>query len=203
MIVELAVGIASNLPLESRDVAIIYHLPEQPIDPRLMEVEKMPLPPLDGWTADSDDEAGSGVDEAVGAGTGSKDTATSDGKDGAPKDRRGGDKTKPGTLNTVVPGGSMGLSPGGVASGPSSRKGSLADESTPQLAAGTAAAAAGGMGVLPSQAQQTQGQGQAQVPAVGGSLSKDPATRVRYAGFVGVEVKGRQVLVKAPVWSIG
>jgi hypothetical protein len=31
---------------------------------------------------------------------------------------------------------------------------------------------------------------------------KDPG-KVRFAGFVAVEVRGRQVLVKAPVWTLG
>lgn len=30
---------------------------------------------------------------------------------------------------------------------------------------------------------------------------KEPG-RVRFAGFVALEVKGRQVLIKAPVWTL-
>ncbi|KAK5988861.1 hypothetical protein PT974_10358 [Cladobotryum mycophilum] len=40
MIVELAIGIAANLPLESRDVSIAYPLPGEILQPHLMEVEK-------------------------------------------------------------------------------------------------------------------------------------------------------------------
>ncbi len=54
MIVELAVAIATNLPMESRDVAITYPLPEQPVQPNIMEVEKTGLPVLD--TRADDDE---------------------------------------------------------------------------------------------------------------------------------------------------
>ena len=39
MIVELAVGIASNLPIESRDVHIEYFMPGTPIDERFMRME--------------------------------------------------------------------------------------------------------------------------------------------------------------------
>lgn len=58
MIVELAVGIAGNLPLESRDVAIMYPLPGDVVRPELMEVEKMELPALEleADTGDSDSE---------------------------------------------------------------------------------------------------------------------------------------------------
>jgi len=33
--------------------------------------------------------------------------------------------------------------------------------------------------------------------------TEDGAQKVRFAGFVSVEVRGRQVLVKAPVWTLG
>lgn len=63
MIVELAVGIAANLPLESRDVAITYPLPGEIVQPHVMEVEKAALPVLeaqkgegDGGDKDADDE---------------------------------------------------------------------------------------------------------------------------------------------------
>lgn len=56
MIVELAVGIAANMPLESRDVSIAYPLPGEIVQPHLMEVEKGGLPDL-GAGADSDDDA--------------------------------------------------------------------------------------------------------------------------------------------------
>jgi hypothetical protein len=58
MIVELAVAIATNMPMESRDVAITYPLPEQPIQPNIMEVEKTGLPALE-----TRPEGDDGVDE--------------------------------------------------------------------------------------------------------------------------------------------
>ena len=56
MIVELAVAIASNMPMESRDVAITYPLPEQPVRPDIMEVEKSGLPALETRPDADDDE---------------------------------------------------------------------------------------------------------------------------------------------------
>lgn len=87
MIVELAVGIAANLPLESRDVAIVYPLPEQHVDPHIMEVEKAGLPALEARPSDAGDEAG----EEGGAKDGTKDA----------KDRRG-DKGRAGMFKSYV-----------------------------------------------------------------------------------------------------
>ncbi len=147
MIVELAVGIACNMPLESRDVAIIYPLPEQPIQPDLMEVEKTGLPSLETRTSDVSEEV-AGEDAG-----GSKEAAAKDGKRG--------DKLRTGMLS-VLGGGGSGDAPG-------SRKGSIADGGT----------------LL-----------QAAPPP-----PKEPG-KVRFAGFVAVEVRGRQVLCKAPVWTL-
>ncbi|KAL2271460.1 hypothetical protein VTJ83DRAFT_831 [Remersonia thermophila] len=120
MIVELAVGIASNLPLESRDVAITYPLPESPIQPDMMEVEKTGLPALEPRPSDASG-ANAAEDQQKAAGT---NGAGEDGKDG---------------------GGNAGAPP-------------------------------------PPPAKDTP--------------------RVRFAGFLAVEVRGRQVLVKAPVWTL-
>lgn len=57
MIMELAVGIAANMPLESRDVVIRYPLPGDPVEAGVMEVEKGGLPPLEGVP---DEEEGEG-----------------------------------------------------------------------------------------------------------------------------------------------
>lgn len=63
MIVELAVGIASNLPMESRDVVVTLPLPLDYVSPQLMDVEKVGLPSLDtrptddGGEQDEDDAA--------------------------------------------------------------------------------------------------------------------------------------------------
>lgn len=105
MIIELAVGIAANLPLESRDVAISYPLPGDIVQPHLMEVEKTPLPPLDHGKEEGDGDA----------------------EEEGDKDKR---TDKPKT-----------------------------------------------------------------------ALLKDPS-RVRFAGFIALEVRGRQVLMKAPVWTL-
>lgn len=58
MIMELAVGIAANMPLESRDVVIRYPLPGEAVDAKVMEVEKGGLPPLEGGEEEKGEESG-------------------------------------------------------------------------------------------------------------------------------------------------
>ncbi|KAL6862047.1 hypothetical protein J3F83DRAFT_746533 [Trichoderma novae-zelandiae] len=107
MIVELAVGIAANLPRESRDVTIMYPLPGDVLQAAFMEVEKGGLPSLDGQ------------------------------KEGEAKADAEADKDKNGSSGDSIKAG---------------------------------------------------------FPKDGG--------RVRFAGFVAIEVRGRQVLMKAPVWTL-
>lgn len=146
MIVELAVAIATNMPLESRDVAITYPLPEHQINPNIMEVEKTGLPALESRPSDE------GLDD----------------KEAGSKDGKKGDKARSGMLNTLLE------AVGGNSHSTSarSRKNSIADPAPLPLA------------VPPT------------LPP------KDPG-KVRFAGFVAVEVRGKHVLVKAPVWTLG
>ncbi|OAQ95047.1 S-adenosylmethionine-dependent methyltransferase-like protein [Purpureocillium lilacinum] len=114
MIAELAVAIASNLPLESRDVAIMYPLPGETVQPHLMEVEKTGLPALENQKSEVD--------------AGGDDDDDEPDKDKDKNGRVRGDKAKAGLPND--------------------------------------------------------------------------AGKVRLAGFVALEVRGRQVLIKAPVWTV-
>lgn len=148
MIVELAVGIAANLPLESRDVAITYPLPGDSVQPDIMEPEKTPLPPLPDPAEDTDDSNDKDSEKAAAAASAKRD------------------KPKSGMLNMLS-----------GAPYPGSRKGSAASVLTDTT---TSAATTAAPPPPP----------------------RDP-TKVRFAGFVAVEVRGRQVLVKAPVWTLG
>jgi hypothetical protein len=94
MIVELAVGIAANLPLESRDVGISYALPGDPVQPNIMEVEKSPLPPLESAKAENERD-GDGEDSGDGKEKGGS---------GSSKDRRAAEKSgRSGTLAYKLP----------------------------------------------------------------------------------------------------
>ncbi|KFX86566.1 hypothetical protein O988_09500, partial [Pseudogymnoascus sp. VKM F-3808] len=125
-IIELAVGIASHLPCESRDIAICYPLPGDMVGP-YMKVEPA-LPPLE---VDPKSEEG----EAAG-----KDEKNE--KEEAAK----------------------------------GKKDAKALKKLPPAAAAAAAAAE---------------------PEV-----KEGANNIRFAGFLGVEVRGRQWLYNPPVWTI-
>jgi len=125
-IVELAVGIASHLPLESRDIVISYPLPGEAVQ-GFMKVEA-PLPPLDH----AENEDGGGEEEEKGEG------------------KKKGEKGK----GILAPGGG------------SAKKGA-----------------------------STSGEGTAE-------QKKEGAGKIRFAGFVGMEVRGRQWLYNPPVWTI-
>lgn len=64
MIVELAVGIAANLPRESRDVTIMYPLPGDVLQAAMMEVEKGGLPALEAKEADAKPESDADKDSS-------------------------------------------------------------------------------------------------------------------------------------------
>ncbi|KAF5138557.1 hypothetical protein E5D57_002343 [Metarhizium anisopliae] len=146
MIAELAVAIAANLPLESRDVSIMYPLPGDLVQTNMMEVEKAGLPPLEGQKADADADSDSDEDDV-------------DEKDKGGKPR--GDKGKPGMLQKRA-----------LGAGRLCRE----DSNAPVTESTNAD-------------QDTSG------------LSNE-FSRVRFAGFVALEVRGRQVLMKAPVWTL-
>lgn len=172
MIVELAVGIAANLPMESRDVFVQYCCPGQPINDTYMKIESG-LPALtnpgDGPTDGGDsaslvskqtDETGS-IEAGNGNENGSDDAAAQQTQQQSQQQQGPGAAKKKGMF-----GGFM----GGAGS---AKKGSVG----------------GGQGGQPG--QQGQGQGQQQVKE----------ERVRFSTFMAVEVRGRSVLMKAPVYA--
>ncbi|CZS99778.1 uncharacterized protein RAG0_08103 [Rhynchosporium agropyri] len=148
MIVELAVSIASNLPLESRDISISYPMPGDTIQPLTMKVEAQ-IPPLENPGAETADA------DSASTGSGEKEE-----REDKAEGRSRKEKTKSGMLSAMM-GGPSGAKKSGIGA-------SIAEASND-------------IKKLPAE---------------------DGAQKVRFAGFVAVEVKGRQVLVKAPVWAI-
>lgn len=158
MIVELAVSIACNLPLESRDISIVYPMPGDLLQPFIMKVESG-IPPLENPGAETSSEV-----DASSTGSGDKDeTASKDSEKGDAKAARK-EKTKSGMLQAMM---------GGTSAGAASKK-----------------------AVAPP-AGETSSDGKSK------ASTDDGAQKVRFAGFVGVEVRGRQMLSKAPVWTVG
>ena len=147
MIAELAVAIAANLPLESRDVAIMYPMPGDLVQTEFMEIEKSGLPALGVQKPEPEDPE--------------SESDSDDDREKGGKAR--GDKGRSGTLKKTAP---RALQIGrGDSAAPASRESTIADR-----------------------------EGRPGVP-------KD-SSRVRFAGFVSLEVRGRQVLMKAPVWTL-
>ncbi|RKF64904.1 putative s-adenosylmethionine-dependent methyltransferase-like protein [Erysiphe neolycopersici] len=81
IIVELAVSISSNLPLESRDLCISYPMPGNMLQPAIMKVEN-PIPSLGDTIAD--------IDENEGTQSGDKDESGNDNEDSSQKVRFSG-----------------------------------------------------------------------------------------------------------------
>ena len=222
MIVEIAVGLASNLPLESRDVRVWYPLPGVPFDGKFMKAEGQ-LPPLvqpisggEGTASESSDKM-----EVDQQNPGGEENGV--GKDAALKPS--GSVHGPG-----VPGGQSGQ--GGQGAQNVNRE---ASNSSNKPAEQPKSKSLGVAGRLRQRVQEAAGRGHSSdgrppigqpaptgqqpggpppptlqkgnsqvnlpVDAVqGGQPPKEEQKTVRIAGFMAVEVRGRSILVKAPVW---
>lgn len=170
MIVELAVGLAANIPLESRDVFADYIAPGTLVNETYMKIESG-LPPLTNpGEALSDGSAGSGekggADDGIGADV---------------KEDRGGDDNV-----SVVSVASVGTSGGG--SGPTTKE-QKKKSMFGGLMGGTKKAVGSGATV-----------GNAAPPQQISQPLPPKEERVRFAAFMAVEVRGRSVLVRAPVY---
>ena len=170
MIIELAVGIAANLPLESRDVFVEYITPGVLVNETYMKVESG-LPPLTN--------PGEGISEGGASSVGDKTSEDSSATE--PKDNVLGEE------RPVRPTSSGGSSAGAmVAVSGASTKETKKKSMFGGLMGGSKKAGA----MAPSTAHQQQ----AQPPPA------PKEDRVRFAAFMAVEVRGRSVLVKAPIY---
>ena len=175
MIVELAVGIAANLPLESRDVFVEYFTPGMLVQEGWMKIETG-LPaltnpgdgPSDGdgasMASKQTEETGSieSKDAGVGTGNGGEDVAKELAiqQQQQQQQQSGGGVKKKGMF-------------GGLMGGAGNKKGSVS-------------------GLPTGQQPPSQGLAQQQGPP--------KEDKVRFSTFMAVEVRGRNVLIKAPVY---
>lgn len=192
MIVEIAVGLASNLPMESRDVRVWYPLPGEKFDTIFMRGEPGLPPPVNApETAETDRVA--------------------EGKDGAPapisKDEN---ENKPG----LQPSGSVSsrLTKENSVSGAPPKKQSKFNALKAKLPGGSGGQTSADAGMnqqdnpsqtnLAQDAQQSVSQpAQKSQQEQNASSNGPPASeKVRVAGFMAVEVRGKAILMKAPVW---
>ncbi|KAI9849115.1 MAG: hypothetical protein M1837_005345 [Sclerophora amabilis] len=176
-IIELAVGIAANLPLESREVFVEYPRPGTLVVPEKSTLESG-LPPLANSGVSLDD---AGKEKTLSADGGDLSGQPGDSKDhGAPlKEARESD----GSLNS-----------NGLKDQPQKKKsmfGGLMGKKPPQSMQGSE----------PIQKQEAASGSQSSL-GLQSQTSKDEPKRVRVAAFMAVEVRGRSVLVSAPVWTL-
>jgi hypothetical protein len=153
-IIELAVGIACHLPLESRDISIVYPLPGDPVLPTF-KVEA-PLPALENPGPDPSADADGGSIQSDHKDQISEADAGKGESSGSKLSKKPQDKSK------NIP--------------------SLQSQNSTngkKMAAGAAGAGESGQ-----------------------DKSKDGPQKIRFAGFVGVEVRGRQWLINPPVWTM-
>lgn len=176
MIVELAVGIAANLPLESRDVFVEYVYPNSRIDENVMKLETG-LPPLTN--------PGEGIIEEPSRSSVERDSHADENDSLKDRDEEVESPQQPKSSEKEAQqhqqqqhqqqkkkSGMFGAFMGGKKAG----------------------SAPGGSGVAAQQAQKEQLAKEQQ--------AKEPKEeRVRFCAFMAVEVRGRSVLVKAPVWT--
>jgi hypothetical protein len=148
MIVELAVGIAANIPLESRDISVVYPMPGDMLQPLVMKTEN-PIPALEHPGAET------GEGDAASTNSGEKDDGSKEAEKSS--DGKGRKEKSKSMLSAMMGGNSTG-----------NKKPNVLDP--------------------PVEVKKIS--------------AEDGAQKVRFAGFVAVEVRGRQVLVKAPVWTV-
>lgn len=172
MIVELAVGIAANLPLESRDVFVDYVTPGTLINEAYMKVETG-LPPLTN--------PGEGLLEGVRP-TGAAEKTSDDNNTTDPKDNNLGEDGAASTGGSSAAGSVV----GGTSSGPSTK-----ESKKKSMFGGFIGGAKKAVGSAPSSGTHQQPPQPPQPPK---------EDRVRFAAFMAVEVRGRSVLMKASVF---
>lgn len=217
MIVDIAVKLASNIPLESRDVRVWYPIPGVPFDSKFMKLEGQ-LPPLVQPASAGEYSAADGVEKSLmdvdtqvqgGGDPASKVPANlkpsgsiggsreSNGKSGGDRER----KSMSEKLRLPRPHGST--SRGGHGNQDTGQGGGPPPVGATSGATGTAVVQQNQTGQA-STKQSSRGGSQVSVAAdvVGptGGPPKDEQNRVRIAGFMAVEVRGRSILVRAPVW---
>ncbi|KAL8864742.1 MAG: hypothetical protein Q9174_007239 [Haloplaca sp. 1 TL-2023] len=172
MIVELAVGIAANLPMESRDVFVEYVYPNSRIDETVMKLESG-LPALtnpgEGIAEDSASRSSLDKDHA----DGNDGSSMQESIDDAEREQKEAQQQQQQAQAQKKKGGMFGGFMGGKKAG----------------------AVPGGSGVVAAQQQQQQ------LAKEKEKMDREKEERVRFCAFMAVEVRGRSVLMKAPVWT--
>lgn len=179
MVVDIAVGLISNLPIESREIKVWYPQPGSAFNAKLMKGEGG-LPPL--GNGDSEKQV---VEPGQGPGNNNnqaeeQETSGKHTQHTGPADRAGvaglpqGQQQQQGKQDAKKPSGFSGRVKKALHGAQSQVSGQAAGQQQPPPSPGA--------------------QGQKTLP------QKEEVEKIRMAGFFAVEVRGRSILVKAPVW---
>ena len=179
-IVQLAVGITANLPQESRDVFVHYVTPGTLVNENFMKIESG-LPPLTNpGEANSEGVTGEKPSEDVGAAAEQKENNPNGGVEES-------------AASAGISSNTGSIVAGGANSGSTkeTKKKSMFGTFMGGVKKGASTPAN-------STYQQQQQQQQQQPPPLPPQLPREE--RVRFSAFMAVEVRGRSVLIKAPVY---
>ncbi|KAL8738412.1 MAG: hypothetical protein Q9181_000783 [Wetmoreana brouardii] len=182
MIVELAVGIASNLPLESRDVFVEYVYPNSRIDENVMKIETG-LPSLtnpgEGLIAEDSSISRSSVDrDHPDDNESMKDMEDTEPQQQSQQQQQQQQQQQKAEAQHAAQQKKKGGMFGGFMGGKK------------------AGAVPGGSGVAAAQQAQVK-----EMEKEKREKEREKEEKVRFCAFMAVEVRGRSVLVKAPVWT--
>ncbi|EON62282.1 hypothetical protein W97_01503 [Coniosporium apollinis CBS 100218] len=199
MIAELAVNVAIHVPLESRDVHIEYFPPGHGILADVMKLESTQIQPLSNPIGQAEGiEADRASLQSTGSALGEEKVAGS-----AQSSMLDAEGVSSGAAAGVS--GAAASNPGAAAGGAKEREGrgarGLLSSFMGGKQKGPAAGAPAGVGAGGSQTSLVQQQQQQQQPGATGPPKEDTPPRVRMAVGVAVQIRGRSVLVKAPVFS--
>lgn len=203
MIVDIAVGLAANLPLESRDVKVWYPLPGVVFDPKYMRCEAL-LPPLlnpsHQRSSGEGDEKDDGAQGIEGGDSSVPPLPAKDEQKNMPSAKAGIAGLPPQVQSHQSPKEQPGKkSIGGFGRMKKALQGAAGNTSqtppNPNMPQSRSSPPPPQNGVsqvlIPQQAPIVP---QAQE---GGAKQSE---KVRVAGFMAIEVRGRSILVKAPIW---
>ncbi len=170
-IIELAVGIAANLPLESRDVFVEYIMPGVSVNEAYMKIETG-LPALTNPGSSEGHDTSDKSSEEITLEASTKDGASEETAVVEDRGQQQQQQPRPGSVTA-----------GKEAAAANKKKGGMFGGFIGGKKAGAVAGGSGPAAVQPQQQQQRM------------------EDKVRFATFMAVEVRGRSVLVKAPVYT--
>ncbi|KAK6331896.1 hypothetical protein TWF718_002434 [Orbilia javanica] len=204
-IIDISVGLLENLPLESRDVRVWYPLPGEKFDAVFMRGETGLQPlvtPVGGPDGDKNATLmvdGKPIAQVEKAGGAAQQPPPPPTKDEAGLQPSNSVKSAESGKKQSVLKGIRGKLAGAASGGSSSSAAAAAAAASTQAAA---AAPPPPQGSQPNPSQTSLAEPVNNGKDAGNAVSQAPGLeKVRVAGFMAVEVRGKSILIKAPVWT--